>query len=299
MDMDRQHNVYCGCKKNQEWSNLRVCRDLFWRPCPQNSASLIMSSFEGQCSSYTSIGRVASSAMSILHHTGSDFTRNAAFKAFTQYDLYAMQKDGLWWVVIGCNMMQYFSMSFGLNLDFCWSETPFSKMLTALNDLQTPWNAQSFLCHHLGEVEKSSTPFATLSSASPLVLQPSWEKNTGEGRVKWVPPQDVQWIKIRTFCVLHGKMEPIETSFATCGSELKEFVLLWTWWWNSYVQKAHWTAAKCGLRSHGAGDIILDLSLEGLVGKLRPLKAGRDQRWPVGMESMSRKGFNQRWPCKG
>ena len=118
-EMDRHNHVYGGCKKNQEGSNyiydhLRVCRDFFWLPWPQNTASLIMS-FEGHCSSYTFIGRVASSAVFRTTKAATSKARSAAFKAFTQYDFYAMQKDELQWVVTGCTTFLY---RLGPNLDF-------------------------------------------------------------------------------------------------------------------------------------------------------------------------------------
>ena len=198
-EMDRHNHVYGGCKKNQEGStyiydHLRVCRDFFWLPWPQNSASLIMS-FEGHCSSYTFIGRVASSAVFRTTKAATSKARSAAFKAFTQYDFYAMQKDELQWVVTGCTTFLY---RLGPNLDFFWSESRFRKMLTR-QKLMFFWPQRSiaFPCPNTSErPERSRKKFypATLSSASPLVLQPSWEK-PGEGRVKWVP-QNFLWIKM-------------------------------------------------------------------------------------------------------
>ena len=81
---------------------------------------------------------------------------------------------------------------------FFWSESRFRKMLTR-QKLMFFWPQRSiaFPCPNTSErPERSRKKFypATLSSASPLVLQPSWEK-PGEGRVKWVP-QNFLWIKM-------------------------------------------------------------------------------------------------------
>jgi hypothetical protein len=116
-----------------------------------------------------------------------------------------MQKDELQIVAVSGDWMQYFSISLGPNLDFFVIGKSIQKdvdqsevdvfLTSAFHTVAFPHLMISKIhgmlspCANTSErPERSRKKFypATLSSASPLVLQPSWEK-PGEGRVKWVP----------------------------------------------------------------------------------------------------------------